>query len=1248
MSFNPIKLLKLTEQAKIQVPSWLTSIQNTILDLDFFELVQNICSAVSREEEERIIKTELIKLKHAFSSSDQQKAKKRECLVRMIYCHMLGYDVPFGHVQALNMTQDSSMLNKRTGYLTLSLCLPEKHEMLIMAVNSILKGLASSNYVEVCSALTALSMLGDEETTPAFLPRVLALLSSSQKPVVRKKCVSALHRLYSKSPDIFSQLQDALRIALCDRDPTVMAASLALFLDASKVEETRNNIRDLVPSFVSILKQVSEGRLPAQFIYHGMPHPWLQVSLLKLLSNLGANDQSASEHMYQVIVFVMNQARRMKNNAGFSVLYEGIKTITTIVPHQEILTAAAEAIPTLLKGRHNNLRYLGIKALTSIVKVSPKSVTAHQLDVIECLESNDETLKRKSLDLLYRMTNSKNIVPICAKLIDHLISTDDEYLKGELVTRISDLAEKYSPNDYWYIECIIKLLNVQGSRVPEQSAYNLIKLIANGTGNEQQDIDIKKHAINLSWNILDQYTDLNNTSNGNQVNGGHLSELLVRVLCWILSEYSYLEVPQEERTESLESVINFICDYLELDYDGNTKSWLLGNLAKLSAQIGKVLPQVLLVAKKNLGSRYLMTQQKANELIQLANDQQMLDNVCPRDAYCNEVDISTLAKKLGQHARNQVQAGHSKPYIPKQNRTKSSSLQLIDIGVEHNPTKEKELNFEYPTPPSIFNNNSNNNALAIHQPLVPILTGQTSTGDQKSLELVPVGSNNENQLAVAVVRQPEHNEPIVPKPKKVVWTKQGYTGNIQPVAPIQQNPQPTNQQSNNQQQTNPQQNPQQNNNNQPQQRNIPTRPVDEKKEKMARELFGEMEDDSHTLSVSDRIHHQRPKPNIHTTNSNNAPAIKQQGNYTEDLINLSINDSTVTSPPIVGNNNNNNTSLVDIEETNNPVYQHMAGVNDITKELQLELAPKPNYDHLLDGGDLNSTDQNAIVLSPPSSSPTTSHHRLASQINPGNSFLLNNLNLTSIYHSYIKPTTIKPRQYQLYSDSNIVLSTISIPKTNNSNFILLLLISNNQSSHPLTNLVTTIGKNDLYKLEFDGDSIVDIKDNQLTIQELNPKLTVLQVLEVDLKKTGHSISIHLDIQFTINSVLKTIPNLLIPIDISDFLVPINIDKEQFKLKWEEFSQEREVVNLQNVTSNIQCQFENGLALGKLQPTLDDKNYVYGSSRLESESIQIAGEGLLLFKANFIAKPPIISIKTNDKNFVEVCLRHCYKIMHSNK
>ena len=48
--------------------------------------------------------------------------------------------------------------------------------------------------------------------------------------------------------------------------------------------------KQMVPTFVNLLQSALGRRLPKEMEYHGVPAPWAQIRLLKILAILGAED----------------------------------------------------------------------------------------------------------------------------------------------------------------------------------------------------------------------------------------------------------------------------------------------------------------------------------------------------------------------------------------------------------------------------------------------------------------------------------------------------------------------------------------------------------------------------------------------------------------------------------------------------------------------------------------------------------------------------------------------------------------------------------------------------------------------------------------------------------------------------------------------------------------------------------------------------------------------------------------------
>ena len=352
-----------------------------------------------------------------------------------------------------------------------------------MLVNQIQRDMQSTNLLETSTALSAVCRLVTVDMIPAVIGEVVKLLNHDHE-LIRKKAVCALHRLHQMDKDCLVEHADKIRRILCDKDPSVMGASLVLLY--ALVKDSPALYKDLVSSFVVILKQIIEHRLSRDFDYHRIPAPWIQMQILKILAVLGRGDQVASEGIYQVLVEVMRRAD-VGINVGYAIVYECVRTVTSIYPNPMLLDAAATSISRFIRSDSHNLKYIGIKGLASIVKDHPRYATDHQMAVIDCLEDPDETLKRKTLDLLLKMTNSVNVEFIVAKLISFLSSTTDDHFKADLVGRITQCAERYAPSNTWYVETMVRVFEVAGDKVKMSVAQTLMQLIAEGAEEDEEE-----------------------------------------------------------------------------------------------------------------------------------------------------------------------------------------------------------------------------------------------------------------------------------------------------------------------------------------------------------------------------------------------------------------------------------------------------------------------------------------------------------------------------------------------------------------------------------------------------------------------------------------------------------------------------------------------------------------------------------------------------------------------------------------
>ncbi|XP_024531548.1 AP-4 complex subunit epsilon [Selaginella moellendorffii] len=615
---------------------------------EFLELVKTIGEAKSKAEEERIVLAEIESLKRRIQEPDVPRKKMKEYIMRLVYVEMLGHDASFGYIHAVKMTHDDNLLLKRSGYLAVTLFLNEDHDLIILIINTIQKDLKSDNYLVCCAALTAVCRLINEETIPAVLPQIVELLNH-QKELVRKKAVMALHRFFQRSPSTVSHLFPAFQERLCDRDPSVMSAVLCALYDMILVNV--KPFKHLVASLVSILKQAVEHRLPKSYDYHRTPAPFVQIKLLKILALLGTGDKAASENMFNVLGDILKRSDST-SNIGNAILYECVRTLTSIYTNPRLLQNAAEITAKFLKSDNHNLKYMGIDALGRLIKITPECAENHQLAVIDCLEDPDDTLKRKTLDLLYKMTKANNVEVIVERMVEYIRNISDNHYKTEISSRVIELAERYAPSNQWFIQTMNQVFEIAGDLVPQKVAHDLMRLIAEGAGEEDEDADshLRSSAVQAYLQILKE---------------PKLPSILLQVISWVLGEYGIAD-----GSHSAEFIIGKLCDIVATrPGDDKLKGYVVSAITKICAfekaagQTVDLIPECVSFIEELYASHSTDLQQRIYEFhAVLKLDRDTIASILPMDASCEDIEVDKDLSFLNSFVESALANG-SRPYL---------------------------------------------------------------------------------------------------------------------------------------------------------------------------------------------------------------------------------------------------------------------------------------------------------------------------------------------------------------------------------------------------------------------------------------------------------------------------------------------------------------------------------------------------------------------------------------------------------
>ncbi|XP_059929464.1 AP-2 complex subunit alpha-2 isoform X4 [Gadus macrocephalus] len=455
--------------------------------------ISDIRNCKSKEAEIKRINKELANIRSKFKGDkalDGYSKKKYVC--KLLFIFLLGHDIDFGHMEAVNLLSSNKYTEKQIGYLFISVLVNSNSELIRLINNAIKNDLSSRNPTFMCLALHCIANVGSREMAEAFageIPRIL--VAGDTMDSVKQSAALCLLRLYKASPDLVLMGEWTSRVVhlLNDQHMGVVTAAISLITCLS--QKNPDEFKTCVSLAVSRLSRiVSSASTDLQdYTYYFVPAPWLSCKLLRLLQCYPPPEDGAVKgRLVECLETILNKAQEppkskkvQHSNAKNAILFEAISLIIHYDSEPNLLVRACNQLGQFLQHRETNLRYLALESMCTLAssEFSHEAVKTHIETVINALKTErDVSVRQRAADLLYAMCDRSNAKQIVAEMLSYL-ETADYSIREEMVLKVAILAEKYAVDYSWYVDTILNLIRIAGDYVSEEVWYRVIQIVIN-------------------------------------------------------------------------------------------------------------------------------------------------------------------------------------------------------------------------------------------------------------------------------------------------------------------------------------------------------------------------------------------------------------------------------------------------------------------------------------------------------------------------------------------------------------------------------------------------------------------------------------------------------------------------------------------------------------------------------------------------------------------------------------------------
>lgn len=380
-------------------------------------------------------------------------AVKANAVAKLTYLQMLGYDISWAGFNIIEVMSSAKFTYKRIGYLAASQSFHADIELLMLTTNMIRKDLNSQNQYDAGLALSGLSCFISPDLARDLVHDIMTLLTST-KPYLRKKAVLMMYKVFLRFPEALRPAFPRLKEKLEDPDSGVQSAAVNVVCELAR--KNPKNYLSLAPVFFKLMTTSTNN--------------WMLIKIIKLFGALTPLEPRLGKKLIEPLTNLIHSTSAM------SLLYECINTVIAVLisissgmpNHSDSIQLCVQKLRILIEDSDQNLKYLGLLAMSKILKTHPKSVQAHKDLIMQCLDDKDESIRLRALDLLYGMVSKKNLMEIVKKLMVHMDKAEGTTYRDELLSKIIQIC---SQNNYqfityfeWYISVLVELTRMEGTK----------------------------------------------------------------------------------------------------------------------------------------------------------------------------------------------------------------------------------------------------------------------------------------------------------------------------------------------------------------------------------------------------------------------------------------------------------------------------------------------------------------------------------------------------------------------------------------------------------------------------------------------------------------------------------------------------------------------------------------------------------------------------------------------------------------